>query len=438
MAGPGGEPIMTTRVDITGNVAPLQQSVTEAKAEVKKLETETAATSKAGAGAAAQSAKVESTAQREVAEAYKEKAGAVKGADQELRQNFSRVIGGAAAVGGLVAALDGAITAYNKFSSAGAEAVREIEAIRQAIGGRIDIASGVTEYEKKIISIQENARKLRTELADLENLNVGREAQALFTGMTLATDEAAALNQTVENTVNSWGTLASTIDTVTSMYERGRDALVGQAAAAIKAGEEAALSAAFVAKANADAATAAENLVKLKRELLSLQSAELEGVEKIRADEAAAIQDIRDRMKGLSYDERTVLLQQLDQVKKNADARVKRYEDDLKRKEEAEKKQETDRSEREKKAEEEKKTREEQNAAEKRDREIRDAAEMRAREREAADRQAKALADAYASAFDRIRADAANAFPAERLIGSIETMIERLEALADQRSRLRG
>jgi hypothetical protein len=63
---------------------------------------------------------------------------------------------------------------------------------------------------------------------------------------------------------------------------------------------------------------------------------------------------------------------------------------------------------------------------------------MRAREREAADRQAKALADAYASAFDRIRADAANAFPSERLIGSIETMIERLEALADQRSRLRG
>lgn len=438
MAGPGGEPLMTTRVDITGNVAPLQQSVTEAKAEVKKLETETAATSKAGSVAAAQSAKVESTAQREATEAYKEKAGAVKGADQELRQNFSRVIGGAAAVGGLVAALDGAITAYNKFSSAGAEAVREIEAIRQAIGGRIDIASGVTEYEKKIISIQENARKLRAELADLENLNIGREAQAFFTGMTLATDEAASLDESVTDTVNRFGTLASTIDTITSMYERGRDALVGQAAAAIKAGEEAALSAAFVAKANADAATAAENLVKLKRELLSLQGAELEGVEKIRADEAAAIQDIRDRMKGLSYDERTVLLQQLDQVKKNADARVKRYEDDLKRKEEAEKKQETDRAEREKKAEEEKKAREEQNAAEKRDREMKDAAEMRAREREAADRQAKALADAYAGAFDRIRADSANAFPAERLIGSIETMIERLEALADQRSRLRG
>jgi hypothetical protein len=76
-------------------------------------------------------------------------------------------------------------------------------------------------------------------------------------------------------------------------------------------------------------------------------------------------------------------------------------------------------------------------------REKRDAREKAAREddkraNDAAERQAKALADAYAGAFDRIRADSANAFPAERLIGSIETMIERLEALADQRSRLRG
>jgi hypothetical protein len=397
MAGPGGDPIMTTRVDITGNVAPLQQAVAQAKVEAKK------------AG---------DTIQENLAGGS---------ADKDARANYSRIVGSAAAVGGLVAILDKAVNSYKEFASAGASAVKEIEAIRNAIGGDIAIAAGITEYEKKILSIRENAQKLRRELGELEAVNLAGSIDRVALGMAVAGTESEYL---AENIIGAGLANAGLVNQAIALYHaynKGSEAADKIAEANIKSGEEAAKSAADVQKRNADDAAWLSSVVKLRRELRSMQNSELQGVEKIRAEEAAALDDVKDRMLGVSSEESRLLIKHLEQIRINADTRVKRYEEEIAMKAEAEKK-----------AEEEKKAREEQNAAEKRDREMKDAAEMRAREREAADRQAKALADAYASAFDRIRTDAANAFPAERLIGSIETMIERLEALADQRSRLRG
>jgi hypothetical protein len=403
MSRAGGDPILTTRVDITGNVAPLQQAVTQAKVESKKAGEEIQANlSKPAAAAVAMSASgvrgaagstsgvpgyrtgyvsPEIVPIRNITPAANDASKAVKGLDQELRTAFSRVIGGAGAVGALVAATDRAVGSYKAFTQAAADSVSEIEKLRDAITGGTPFDSALNDYEKAVKRIGEAAVAARKELANEE--------------------VASGLVDLISRTVVGIKLAESSSLDLAAAYESGTDALIGQKAEIIdnaeKSGKE------NLARANAEKAQLerAERLKQLREQLNKLQLDGLSGIDKINAETDAAIQANAAAQSKASGDELKLLQAISAQILRNADMRTAElYERQRKERELADK--------------------------------------QAAEEQKRIDKQAKALADAYAGAFDRIRAESANAFPAERLIGSIETMIERLEALADQRSRLRG
>jgi len=376
MAGPGGDPIMTTRVDITGNVAPLQQAVTQAKAEVKKLEVDTAMSGRAGAGGSAGGSGIGSIGQTADGSAK-----AVKGLDQELRTAFSRVIGGAGAVGALVAATDRAVGSYKAFTQAAADSVTEIEKLRNAITGGTPFDAALNDYEKAVKRIGEAAIEARKQLANDETASgIADLLQRTLVGIQLT--EGSALN-------------------LAEAYRAGTAALIDQKAEIIDNAERTGKNNLKAANDEKQAVERVEKIKQLREQLNKLQLDGLSGIERINAETDAAIQANAAAQSKASGDELKLLQAISAQILRNADLRTAElYERQRKEKEAADK--------------------------------------QAAEEQKRIDKQAKALADAYSGAFDRIRAESANAFPAERLIGSIETMIERLEALADQRSRLRG
>jgi hypothetical protein len=376
MSRAGGDPILTTRVDITGNVAPLQQAVTQAKAEVKKLEVDTAMSGRAGAGGSGGGSGIGSIGQTADGSAK-----AVKGLDQELRTAFSRVIGGAGAVGALVAATDKAVGSYKAFTQAAADSVAEIEKLRNAITGGTPFDAALNDYEKAVKRIGEAAIEARKQLANDETASgIADLLQRTLVGIQLT--EGSALN-------------------LAEAYRAGTAALIDQKAEIIDNAERTGKNNLKAANDEKQAVERVEKIKQLREQLNKLQLDGLSGIERINAETDAAIQANAAAQSKASGDELKLLQAISAQILRNADLRTAElYERQRKEKEAADK--------------------------------------QAAEEQKRIDKQAKALADAYSGAFDRIRAESANAFPAERLIGSIETMIERLEALADQRSRLRG
>jgi hypothetical protein len=343
MAGPGGDPIMTTRVDITGNVAPLQQAVTQAKAEVKKLEVDTAMSGRAGAaggggpvgGAAAQAADATRNLGNEIDRTEKKS----RGLFQTMRAGYAAVAG----------------------------SVLLVIANMQKL---VDLlATGETRFASFLKSTegQGPAEVVAAANKELTELNNKLRGYGIMNPLSILESGFSKQN------------ILDQIAAVESLIEKNQQL--------------------------ADAQKRASRIEAERKALRQLQVEELEGIDLINARRNDAISEIAKKRKGASEEEMKLLDEQAAQVDRNTSRRIAKLNEEQKKvREDAEKA-----------------TREEEKRA-----------------KEAAERQAKALADAYAGAFDRIRADSANAFPAERLIGSIETMIERLEALADQRSRLRG
>jgi hypothetical protein len=340
MAGPGGDPIMTTRVDITGNVAPLQQAVTQAKAEVKKLEVDTAKSGGAGGGGPVGGAAAQAT------EATRNLGNEVERTEKKSRGLFQTMRAGYAAVAGSVLLV-----------------VANMQRLVDLL------ASGETRFASFLKST---------------------EGQGPAETVAAANKELTELN----NKLRGYG-----IMNPLSILESGfsKQNIIDQIAAVESLIEK--------NQRLADVQRNAARIDASRKALRQLQLEELEGIDLINARHMDAIAEIDAMRKGASDEEKKLLDARAAQVDRNTSKRIAKLNEEQKKvREDAEKA-----------------TREEEKRA-----------------KEAAERQAKALADAYAGAFDRIRADSANAFPAERLIGSIETMIERLEALADQRSRLRG
>jgi|694.fasta_scaffold30237_5 hypothetical protein len=381
MAGPGGDPIMTTRVDITGNVAPLQQAVTQAKAEVKKLEVDTAMSGRAGAGGGGVGTGSVGAA--------------AKGVDQELRTSAGRIFGIAGAATAAGAAIDRLIGSFNGFRNAGRDVVNQADSIGKALGSGSEISQGLTEAEKKAMAIAAATKEVRRDIESLGELN------GVVDGVNKIALGAATTEAATTGLVSKLVAAVSPAALLYQWYKKGTEETVKQAELALKKAQD-------EAKAREEAAEKNRQellLVESRKRVIELQNAELTGINKLNAEYRKSINEINERRKGASAELLASLDDEAKAEKSNYDKRVQRLVDEM--------------------------------------REKRDAREKAAREddkraNDAAERQAKALADAYAGAFDRIRADSANAFPAERLIGSIETMIERLEALADQRSRLRG
>ena len=340
MAGPGGDPIMTTRVDITGNVAPLQQAVTQAKAEVKKLEVDTSKPGGAGGGGPAGSAAAQAT------DATRNLGNEVDRTEKKSKGLFATMRTGYAAVAGSVLLV-----------------VANMQRLVDLL------ASGETRFASFLKSTegQGPAETVAAANKELTELNNKLRGYGIMNPLSILESGFSKQN------------ILDQIAAVESLIEKNQQL--------------------------ADAQRKAGRIEAEKKALRQLQVEELEGIDLINARHNDAIAEITKKRKGASEEEMALLDQQAAQVDRNTSKRIAKLN------------------------EEQKKAREDGEKA---------AREEEKRARESAERQAKALADAYAGAFDRIRADSANAFPAERLIGSIETMIERLEALADQRSRLRG
>jgi hypothetical protein len=340
MAGPGGDPIMTTRVDITGNVAPLQQAVTQAKAEVKKLESDTSRPGGAGSGGPAGAAAAQAT------DATRNLGNEIDRTEKKSKGLFATMRTGYAAVAGSVLLV-----------------VANMQRLVDLL------ASGETRFASFLKSTegQGPAETVAAANKELTELNNKLRGYGIMNPLSILESGFSKQN------------IIDQIQAVESLIEKNQQL--------------------------ADAQRKAGRIEAEKKALRQLQVEELEGIDLINARRNDAIAEITKKRKGASEEEMALLDQQAAQVDRNTSKRIAKLN------------------------EEQKKVREDAEKA---------AREEEKRARESAERQAKALADAYAGAFDRIRADSANAFPAERLIGSIETMIERLEALADQRSRLRG
>jgi hypothetical protein len=343
MAGPGGEPIMTTRVDITGNVAPLQQAVTQAKAEVKKLEVDTAMSGRAGAGGGSGGGVGGAAAQ--ATEAHKKLGDEIGKTEAKSKGLFTTMRTGFALVAGSIALV---VLNMQRMVELLADGETRFAKFLKTVEGQSD--------ESRIKSLNEQINTLNNDLRRFES------------------GDPFAL----------WGAGFSRSNIVEALQLAEKDAEATQNR----------INAARVKADTTSKAATVENLKAEEKALEQLLMQQLTGADRVRAEEAAAIREVEAKREGASKEAQAIYDKQRDAIVSNANAQIRALNNETR--------------EREKQA------------------------------RESAERQAKALADAYAGAFDRIRAESANAFPAERLIGSIETMIERLEALADQRSRLRG
>ena len=386
MAGPGGEPLMTTRVDVTGNVAPLEQKLEQAKESVKTAAAEMQSTAsgpyKWEQGAkeawAATTATKESVQQVGVAatvaaagfDAISERANAATAATERLGVAASMTF---SAMRGKIMLLITSFLMLPKIAKA-------IETTIESAGTKyLKFAKNIvtSPVEERIAAGRKEVERLDESIAKLEQWDVSSffynkaVEQRRITEQELDSDVREMNKKTQEDRVKE--TRKSLNDLRASMLDEvGKELYERQKA--LRALDE-------------QRKGASESEIELIEELASLiilkSEREIKGILDKRAAEKKAAEE----------------------AKKEREDAQKKADEDL------------------------------QKSIDK-ENEMRREEEKRAKE--AAERQAKALADAYAGAFDRIRADSANAFPAERLIGSIETMIERLEALADQRSRLRG
>lgn len=386
MANGGGEPLMTTRVDVTGNVAPLEQKLEQAKAGVKAAaaEMQSVANSPAGTPAAAAAASNVAAATKQAAEqigasttvaaagfdAITERANAATSATQKLgamaNMTFSAMRGKALLLlSSLLLLPKAAKLLETTFESANTKFLKFSRDIVTA------------PVEERIAAGRKEVERLDASIAKLEQYDVSSYfynkavEQRRITEQQLDRDiremNKNTQDERVKTTRQSLNDLrASMLDEVgQELYERGK---------AIK---------------------------KLQDQRKGASEAENELI-----DEAISLTILKSE-------------REIAAIHAKRDAEKKAAEESRREREEAQKKADEDAQ---KAADEEEQRRKEQER----------------RQQDAIDRQTKALADAYSNAFNAIRAEAANAFPAERLIGSIETMIDRLEALADQRRNLRG
>lgn len=386
MAGPGGEPLMTTRVDITGNVAPLEQKLEQAKESVKTaaadMQTAASGPYKWEQGAkeawAATTATEESVQQVGTAttvaaagfDAIAERANAATAATQRLgtaaNVTFSAMRGKALLVlSSLLLLPKAAKLLETTFESANTKFLKFSKDIVTApLAERI--AAGTAEV-----------KRLDESIAKLEQYDVS----GIF------------YNKAVEQR---------------RMTEKQLDQDVREM----------------------NAKTQEERVKATRKSLNDLRASMLDEVDKELYERQKAIKTLEDQRKGASEAENELIDEAISLTILKSEREIKAIMDKRAAEKKAAEDAETKRKEAQRKADE--------DLQKSIDKEAEMQREAERRQNEIIDRQIRATVEAYSAAFDRIRADSANAFPAERLIGSIETMIERLEALADQRSRLRG
>jgi hypothetical protein len=386
MAGPGGEPIMTTRVDVTGNVAPLEQKLEQAKESVK-----TAA------------AEMQST----VSGPYKWEQGAKEAwsATTATKESVQQV-GVAATV-----------------AAAGFDAISE----------RANAATAATERLGTAASMTFSAMRGKVFLALSSLLLIPKAAKLIETTFESANTKFLKFSRDIVT-----APLADRIAAGTAEVKRLDDSIAKL--------EQYDVSSIFYNKAveqrrmtekqldqdvrEMNKKTQEDRVKETRKSLNDLRASMLDEVDKELYERQKAIKTLEDQRKGASEAENELIDEAISLTILKSEREIKGILDKRAAEKKAAEDAEKEREEAQRKADEDlQKSIDKEN-------EMRREEEKRAKE--AAERQAKALADAYSGAFDRIRAESANAFPAERLIGSIETMIERLEALADQRSRLRG
>lgn len=386
MAGPGGDPIMTTRVDITGNVAPLEQKLEQAKESVK-----TAA------------AEMQST----VSGPYKWEQGAKEAwsATTATKESVQQV-GVAATV-----------------AAAGFDAISE----------RANAATAATERLGTAANVTFSAMRSRALLVLSSLLLLPKAAKLLETAFESANTKFLKFSKDIVT-----APLADRIAAGTAEVKRLDESIAKL--------EQYDVSSIFYNKAveqrrmtekqldqdvrEMNKKTQEDRVKETRKSLNDLRASMLDEVDKELYERQKALRALDEQRKGASESEielieelaSLVILKserEIEAILNKRAAEKKAAEEAKKEREDAQKKADEDL----------------QKSIDK-ENEMRREAERR--QNDIIDRQIRATIDAYSAAFDRIRADSANAFPAERLIGSIETMIERLEALADQRSRLRG
>lgn len=386
MAGPGGEPLMTTRVDVTGNVAPLEQKLEQAKESVKTAaaEMQTAASGPYKWEQGAKEAWAATTATKE-----------------SVQQVGTATTVAAAGFDAIAERANAATTATEQLGTA---ANMTFSAMR---GKAMLLLSSLLLLPK--------AAKLLETTFESANTKFLKFSKDIVTAP--VAERIAAGQKEVERLDASIAKLEQ-YDVTSIFYNKA----VEQRRITEKQLDQ------DIREMNKD--TQDERVKATRKSLNDLRASMLDEVGKELYERQKAIKTLEEQRKGASEAENELIDEAISLTILKSEREIKSIMDkraaEKKAAEEAKKKSEDAQ----KKADE--------DAQKSINKEIEMSKEADRRQQELVDRQAKALADAYASAFDRIRADSANAFPAERLIGSIETMIERLEALADQRSRLRG
>jgi hypothetical protein len=289
MAGPGGDPIMTTRVDITGNVAPLQQAVTQAKAEVKKLEVDTAMSGRAGAGGGA-SGSGASGAARQAADATRNLGNEIDRTEKKGKGLFATMRTGYAAVAG---------------------SVLLVVANMQRL---IDLlASGETRFASFLKSTEGQGPAETVAAANKELTDLQRQ-------------------------LASWG-ITNPWSFVTSGFSK--QAIIDQIAALESLIEK--------NQQLADAQTRGSRIEAERKNLRRLQTEELEGIDLIRARRQDALDEIAKKRRGASEEENRLLDEQASQVEKNTRKRIDKFNEEQRMKREQrekEAKEERDRNER--------------------------------------------------------------------------------------------
>lgn len=386
MSRAGGDPLLITKVEVQADLQPMDAGLAQAKVKAQKAAAEIGATMQRG-GAGGGPAGVAGSVGRA--------GGAVKGVDQELRAGAGRILGIAGAATAAVAVIDRLIASYNRFKNAGRDLVNQSDAIGKALGAGSDINVGLSEAQKRAVAIGEATRQIRKDI----------EAAGDLGGVVDGVDKVALGAATMEaSTTTFLEKMVAAVSPAALIYQllrKGTEETQKQAEAALEKAQR-------DAEAREEARKRNEQEVLLKesrKRVVEIQNEELEGINKLNAEYRKAINDIDARRKDAS----TELLASLDDEaraeKANYDKRVARLVEERRQKAES-------------------------------DRQSREESERQARE--AAERQARALADAYSSAIGRIQQEAIAAFSAERLTGAVETLLDRVEAIAEQRRNIRG
>jgi hypothetical protein len=320
-----------------------------------------------------------------------------KNLDANLQQSVSKMLGAAGAATSAVAAVDRLVDSYNRYNNAAQALADQAADIRSAFGDSSDLAGSLTAIEKSARSIQAAAEAGRRAVDEVGNLTgvvdvVNKVAQGA------AATEVST--QTLIDLLTSGAALSPLIALV-GLYNKGTASLQQQLQVLYEKAELDAKSAAHAAEANRQH----QNLIKEQEALAELQMNAASESEKIDLRRRKALDEVAKKQKETSdkyldtinAEESAVLASTLIVLQAQVDAINARASTELK-------------------------------ALDERQR----------REREANKEMAERIAAAYTQTIRQVQQQALDAFAGERLTGAAESILDRLNAIAQQRRNIRG